>query len=162
MFRRFFFLQNLILRTRSCVTGFITQSGWVFHFHQTTLFWWKWFVPQLYQFRRGISGGPALKYFYMIHRGGRWVVFKRPREFSHGGIQFTKRFIEFVFVETNEMVCSNSNVILTRQTCGHRSSRVAGSKRRARAFCFSVRIWYMFLMSKCRVLGTVRPHSLCK
>ena len=30
----------------------------------------KCFVPQLYQFRRGISGGPALKYFYMIHRGG--------------------------------------------------------------------------------------------
>jgi len=63
-------LQNLILRTRSCVAGFITQSGWLFHFHQTTLVWWKWFVPQLYQFRRGISGGPALKYFCMIHRGG--------------------------------------------------------------------------------------------
>ena len=31
------------------------------------------FVPQLYQCRRGISGGPALKYFYMIHRGGRKV-----------------------------------------------------------------------------------------
>ena len=33
--------------------------------------WCKWFVPQLYQLRRGISEGPALKYFYMIHRGGR-------------------------------------------------------------------------------------------
>ena len=32
---------------------------------------WKCFVPQLYQFRRSISGGPAVKYFYMIHRGGR-------------------------------------------------------------------------------------------
>jgi len=31
----------------------------------------KYFVPRLYQFRRGISGGAALKYFYMIHRGGR-------------------------------------------------------------------------------------------
>ena len=40
-----FILQNLILRTRSCVTGFITQSGWVFHFHKTTLVFWKWFVP---------------------------------------------------------------------------------------------------------------------
>jgi len=30
-------------------------------------------LPQLYQFRRGISGGPALEYFYMIHRGGRAV-----------------------------------------------------------------------------------------
>jgi len=27
--------------------------------------WWKWFVPQLYQLRRGILEGPALKYFYM-------------------------------------------------------------------------------------------------
>jgi len=36
-----FILQNLILRTRSCVTVFITQSGWAFHFHQTTLVWWK-------------------------------------------------------------------------------------------------------------------------
>jgi len=32
---------------------------------------WKWFVPQLYQHRRGILEGPALKYFYKIHRGGR-------------------------------------------------------------------------------------------
>jgi len=65
-----FILQNLILHTRSCGTDFITQSSWVCHFHHTTLGWWKCFVPQLYQFRRGISGGPALKYFYMIHRGG--------------------------------------------------------------------------------------------
>ena len=32
-----FILQNLILRTRSCGTGFITQSGWVFHFHQINM-----------------------------------------------------------------------------------------------------------------------------
>ena len=31
----------------------------------------RWFVPHLYQSRRGISGGPALEYFYMIYRGGR-------------------------------------------------------------------------------------------
>jgi len=66
-----FILQNLILRTRSCGTGFITQFIWFFHFHLTTLAMRKCFVPQLYQFRRGISGGPALKYFYMIHRGRR-------------------------------------------------------------------------------------------
>ena len=66
-----FVLQNLILHTRSCVTGFITQSSWVFHFHLTIMVRWKFFVRQLYQFRRGISGGPALKYFYMMHRGGR-------------------------------------------------------------------------------------------
>ena len=51
-------------------TGFITQCGWVFYFQKTTLVLWKWFVPQLYQFRRGILGVPALTYFYMIHRGG--------------------------------------------------------------------------------------------
>ena len=72
---RRFYPPNLILRTRSCGNGFITQSGWVFHFHQTTQVSWKCFVPQLYQFRRGISGRPALKYFYMIHRVGR-VLFQ--------------------------------------------------------------------------------------
>jgi len=71
-FPEIFILQNLILRTRSCGTGFITQCSWFFHFHLTTLVRWKCFVPQLYQFRRDISGGPALEYFYMIHRGGRW------------------------------------------------------------------------------------------
>ena len=35
--------------------------------------WSKWFVSELYQHRRGILEGPALKYFYMIHRGGRCV-----------------------------------------------------------------------------------------
>jgi len=32
-----FILQNLILRTRSCGTGFITQSSWFFYFNLTTL-----------------------------------------------------------------------------------------------------------------------------
>jgi len=59
-------LQNLILRTRSCGTGFITQHSCLLHCR-------KFIVPQLYQQRRGISEGPALKYFYMIHRGGRFV-----------------------------------------------------------------------------------------
>ena len=31
----------------------------------------KSFVPQLYQLRKGFSQGPALKYFFMIHKGGR-------------------------------------------------------------------------------------------
>jgi len=46
---------------------------------------WKWYVPQLNQFRRGISGGPALKSFYMIHRGGRLVfnVVKSPGQSFH-------------------------------------------------------------------------------
>jgi len=51
-------------------------------------------------------------------------------------IQFTKYFIEFIFVETNQLFGSNSNVILTRQTCGQRSGMAAGSKRQAFSFNF--------------------------
>jgi len=66
------------------------------------------------------------------------------------GIHFKKYFIEFVCVQTNEVVRSNSKVILTRQTCSQRSSRVAGSKRRALALYFPIRIGYVFLVSECR------------
>jgi len=45
---------------------------------------------------------------------------------------------------------SNSNVIWTRRTCCQRSSMVAGTKRRALAVDFSVRICYMSLISNCR------------
>jgi len=47
---------------------------------------------------------------------------------------------------------SNSTVILTRQTCGQRSGimMAAASKCRATAFYLSVRICYVFLISKCR------------
>ena len=77
-----------------------------------------------------------------------WVSSKRTCVFS--GIQFTRQFIEFVVVETKQIVSSDLNVILTRQTCGQRSGMAAASKRRALAFCFPVRICYMFLMSKCK------------
>jgi len=80
-----------------------------------------------------------------------WVLLKRTCEFSE--IQFAKHFIEFVLVETNEVVSSNSHVKLTRQTCGQRSSRVAGSKRRAIGNYCSIRIWYVFSVS------TRRPKS---
>ena len=53
-------------------------------------------------------------------------------------------------VETKRFVSSNLNVILTRQTCGQRSSMSAGSKRRALQNHFPERICYMFLMSNCR------------
>jgi len=107
-------------------------------------------------------------FIYSCLRQG-WGLFKQTCKFS--GIQFTKYFIEFVFVETIEMVRSNSNVILTRQTCGHRSSRVAGSKCWALAFCFSIRIWDMYSISICRgnsdlgmcmtslLSKRMRPHS---
>ena len=66
------------------------------------------------------------------------------------GIQFTTHFIEFFVVETKQFVGSFVNVILTRQTCGQRSSRAAESKRRALGNYFSGRICYMFLKSKYR------------
>jgi len=53
-------------------------------------------------------------------------------------------------VETKRFVGSTVNVILTRQTCGQRSSKAAESKRRALGNCFSGRICYMFQISKSR------------
>ena len=55
-----------------------------------------------------------------------------------------------MLLETKQIVRSNSNVILGRQTCGQRSAMAVGGKRRALAFYFPVRIFYEFLMSKCR------------
>jgi len=52
------------------------------------------------------------------------------------GLGFVWTNLRTHFVVTNGLVCSNSNVILMRQTCGQHSSRVAGSKRRALAFYF--------------------------
>jgi len=65
-------------------------------------------------------------------------------------IQFTTHFIEFFVVETKWFVGSFVNVILTRQTCGQRSSRAAKSKRQALGNYFPERICYMYLISKCR------------
>ena len=67
-------LQYLILRTRLCGTGFINQHGCVVHFRLTKMVRRKCFVPVRYQLPRGISEGLALKYFCMIHRGGRKSV----------------------------------------------------------------------------------------
>ena len=53
-------------------------------------------------------------------------------------------------VETKRFVGSFVHVILTRQTCVQRSSRAAESQRRAIGNYFSERIFYMFLISKCR------------
>jgi len=58
-------------------------------------------------------------------------------------------FHRFFVVETKRFVGSFVNVILTRQTCGQRSSRAAERKRRALGNYFSERICYMFLISKC-------------
>jgi len=57
------------------------------------------------------------------------------------------------------IVGSFVNVILTRQTCGQRSSRTWERKRRALGNYFSERICYMFLVSKCT--GDRDVISLC-
>ena len=64
-------LQNLILRTKLCGTGFISQPSCVFDFHLTESVRSKWFVLAVYHFWKGISAGPALKYFtWFIGAGG--------------------------------------------------------------------------------------------
>ena len=68
---RGFILQNLILRTRSCDSGCITQPGWVHYFRPTKKVGRKFFVPLRYQLRSGMSGGPALNCFGVNHRVGR-------------------------------------------------------------------------------------------
>jgi hypothetical protein len=54
------------------------------------------------------------------------------------------------FVQMNQLFGSNSNVIVTQQTCGRLSSKAVRSKRRALAFYFPVQICYTFPISKRR------------
>ena len=89
---------------------------------------------------------PAHLYLWQLRRG--WVFLERTRILS--GIQFTTYFIEIFVVETKRFVSSFVNVILTRQTCGQRSSRTAESKHQTIGKYFSEQICYMFLISKCR------------
>jgi len=63
-----------------------------------------------------------------------WVFLERTRILK--GIHFTTYFIEIFVVETKQFVGSFVHVILTRQTCGQRSSRAAESKRRLRGKLF--------------------------
>jgi len=55
-----FKLQNLILRTRVCGTGFIPQHCCVVDFQLTKMVRWKCFVPGLYQPRKGKSTGLSI------------------------------------------------------------------------------------------------------
>jgi len=77
-----------------------------------------------------------------------WVFLERSLILSR--FQFTRQSIGSVLVETNQFVVSNPHVILTRYTCSQRLGRAAGSKRRTLAFYFSIRIYHVFLISKCR------------
>ena len=65
-------------------------------------------------------------------------------------------------VETNQLVCSSSNVILTRQTCGQCANMVAQSKPHELTCYFSTEICYMSFISKWRAewdLGSVHFSS---
>ena len=86
-----------------------------------------------------------------------WVFLERTRILS--GIQFTTHFIEICVVETKRFVGITENMILTRQTCGQRSSRAEESKRRALGNYFSERVCYMFLISKCRGDWDLGPNA---
>ena len=77
-----------------------------------------------------------------------WVFLQQTRILRR--MQLTRHFIEFIVVETIELVGSDVNVILMRQICGQRSSRAAKSKRHALTILFCERICYIFPISKHR------------
>jgi len=84
----------------------------------------------------------------------RWCFFfslekMRSVAFTLQGISSNSLLWELV-VGTKQFVSSNVHVIMTRHTCGPSSSMSAGSKRRALAFWFCLRICQMFLTSKCK------------
>ena len=110
-----------------------------------------WFLKSnriRFQFSQWVIGVPnELTKTKMFIRWG-WVFLERTRILS--GIQFTTHFIDFFVVETKTFVGGTVNVILTRQTCGQRSSKAAESKRRALENSFPGRICYLFPISKCR------------
>ena len=80
----------------------------------------------------------------------RWGwVFLYQRGFS---VESSLQRISSIFLlwKRNDSSVVFVHVILTRQTCGQRSNRVAESKRRALGNYFFERICYMFPISKCR------------
>jgi len=56
-------------------------------------------------------------------------------------------------METKHSFGSNPNMVLTRQTCGKRSSMAVGRRHRVLAFYFPVRICDMFVIGKHRPKG---------
>ena len=97
-------------------------------------------------------------------RVGVGVCWKQTCEFS--GNQFTRCFIEFVVVETKQIVRKFLSKILTQQTCGQHSGMAAACERQALAFYFSVRICDKFLIWNCRNeselgLCMISVHDFC-
>jgi len=57
-------LEHLILRTRLCSTGFISQHGWFVDFHLINVRRRKWVLPVRYKIRKGKHARLTLKMFY--------------------------------------------------------------------------------------------------
>jgi len=64
----------------------------------------------------------------MINHAGRVGFGASERAYSVES-KFTKHFIEFVFMEMNQLFGRNSNVILSQQTCGQRWLQEAYAER---------------------------------
>jgi len=64
-------LQDWILRTRSCGTGFCTHLGWLVHFRHVNMIRWKCSVQLRFQLLKGISAGLAFNRFYTNRMVGR-------------------------------------------------------------------------------------------
>jgi len=64
-----------------------------------------------------------------------WVLFETNVRTKWNPVY--KAFHQTLGVETKQIVSSDSNVILTRKTCGQRSGMAVGGKRRALALYFS-------------------------
>ena len=58
-----FILQNLILDTRLCSIGFITQHSWVSDFRLSNMVKRKRFVLAVYQYQKASRGGRPLNIF---------------------------------------------------------------------------------------------------
>ena len=118
----------------------------LYHHIIKILFWW---IQNCLRSFLVVGFRPCMHPFvwFVLLRWG-WIFLERTRILS--GIQFTTYFIEFSDVQTKPFVGSFVNLILTRQTCGQRSSRAAESKHWAPGMYFCERICYMFLVSKCR------------
>ena len=89
-------LQYLIVRTRVRSTGFITQPGWLFHFHQINMIGRKCLVPGRYQLPKDESVGQDNKLFYMIHRFQLYIhvyIYIRTHIHKQGKIIRINRFI---------------------------------------------------------------------
>jgi len=98
----------------------------------------------------GKGGGGERKKIERERERLRWGWVFLERTWILSGIQFTTHSIDFFVVETKRFVGSSVHVILTRQTCGQRSSRAAESKHRALGNYFSEWICEMLPISKCR------------